>query len=169
MVEGEGGIGLALNRDIPPLAVIFHNASLSRQRRHGNPAYEQQDFWFGEFDMLVQERTAHLDFVCRGVTVFRRAPIHDIGDVEIVFRQRDSGEHTIKKLSRPPDKGLALHVLVPARRLGSLAILGLDRFSRLLPEVTLQDGDWVGSWLYKSENEGRCLLKGKPHEVRKNT
>ena len=97
--------------------------------------------------MPQQEGQHHRNFLGLGVTILRRAPRQDVGDVDaFVARQTDWGQHPVQQLPGPSHEWLALKVLVPA---GCLAhehdpraghAIGKDQIARTAFQVAVLIG-----------------------------
>ena len=70
-----------------------------------------------QLDLACEERRAGLDLLRRRRAISRRAPIDDVGDVDVLFAEADRCEHAVEQLPGAADKGLALQILVAAGRL----------------------------------------------------
>ena len=101
-----------------------------------------------QFDLAGEERRAGLDLLRRRRAVARRAPIDRVGDVDVLLGEPDRGEHAVEQLPGAADKGLALQILVAARRLadhhdaGLLAAPGeAEALGRALQRAAVESGD----------------------------
>ena len=104
-------------------AAQLGDAAHPQERGAGRVAHGDEDLGGGERDVALQEGLHHGDLADLGVAVLRRAPGHDVGDVDRArgvlgaARQADGGEHQVEQLARAADEGQALDVLVAPRRL----------------------------------------------------
>ena len=79
----------------------------------------EQDHELGrhQLHLALEERPAHLRLLRRGRAVSGRAPVDDVGDVDVRFAQTDGRQHLVEQLAGAADERLAFQVLVAAGRL----------------------------------------------------
>ena len=101
-----------------------------------------------QLDLAGEERRAGLDLLRRRRAISRRPPIDRVGDVDVLLGEPDRGEHAVEQLPGAADKGLALQILVAARRLadhhdaGLLAASGeAEALGRPLQRAAVESGD----------------------------
>ncbi len=108
---------MSADRDISPLPTQpFDSVGDAEDVLRRRAAQQHHDLRRDQLDLPRQKRAARLDLLRRGVAVARWTPIHDIRDVDILGIKRDRPQHTVQKLAGAAHEGLALQVLVAARR-----------------------------------------------------
>ena len=84
----------------------FHNAFC------GRPADQQDEVWRNQLHLPLQEGPATFRLLQCRRSVARRPPVDDVGDMDIIFREADRGQHTIEKLACASDERHACQILV---------------------------------------------------------
>ena len=98
------GVAITLPPQQPDTAVSLEQIL----RRHATES--QDNAWLQEFDLAIQKRFATAHFLWQRIPVPGRTTFKDIGDINILALKTDRFQHGIEKLSRPPDKRLALTI-----------------------------------------------------------
>ena len=68
-------------------------------------------------NLLTQKRGAGQNFLGTRIAISRRATLKHVGDIDILALKACQGQNAVEVLACRPHKGLALQILVAARRL----------------------------------------------------
>src|SRR3546814_865511 len=103
---------------VGPAPAQLQDAFAAAQQGLGRHAtHQQQQLGLQDLDLPLQERLAGGDLAGRRIAVPGRAPVQQVGDVDLAAVEADGRQHAIEKLAGGTDEGLALAVLLAARRL----------------------------------------------------
>lgn len=100
---------------LPPAAGTHYSLNTHEMASRHRPE-QDKDFGIREFDVPLKKRKANACFFRRGLTVGGRAPVNDIGNVNLAAVQSDGSQHSVQKLTCAPDERQPLPVLFSARR-----------------------------------------------------
>src|SRR5271165_132912 len=101
-----------------PSSSRAHDTFAKPQKGLGGGGSETyQNFGAGKFNLSSDKWQASLDLLGGRSSIARRTPRDDIGDVYTIPVKSDGAQHSIKQLSRAPDKGSADAFFLASRRL----------------------------------------------------
>ena len=111
---------------VKELAVLLTDLEVRLYQLHGaDAAQTHDDLGLHQPHLRPQIGTAGVFFLAQWVAVLRRTALDGVGDIDILPVQADHGQHVVQQLTGPAHKGLALLVLVGARRLANEQHLGV--------------------------------------------
>src|SRR3546814_19774921 len=91
-----------------PYPTLFRSFAAAQQVRGRHATHQQQQLGLQYLDLPCQERRAGGDLAGRRIAVPGRAPVQQVGDVDLAAVEADGRQHAVEKLAGGTDEGLAL-------------------------------------------------------------
>src|SRR5690606_38660979 len=97
MQRRDRACGVVADRDVVPFAAQAHDAlGHIQDMLRGGAAEKNHDLGLDQLDLTFEERPADLSLLRRWRSVTRRAPVDDIGDMNLLFVESDRGENLVE-------------------------------------------------------------------------